>query len=209
MWVVTGIRQWFATVPFRATSSATFPRSVDQPVLAAVVLGSALTFGGCTAAPTPLQTMDHVDVPRFMGRWYVIANIPTRIERGAHNAVESYRLDAAGRVQTEFTFREGSFDGPARRYTPTGYVRDQGNGALWGMQFVWPIKAEYRVMFVDASYTQTVIGRTKRDYAWIMARTPAIPDADLAHHVALLERNGYDVTRLRLVPQQPEGARAD
>jgi apolipoprotein D and lipocalin family protein len=153
--------------------------------------------------------MQRVDVPRFMGRWYVIASIPTRIEREAYNAVESYRLDDEGRVLTTFTFREGSFDGPARQYTPVGYVREDGNGAVWGMQFIWPIKAEYRVMFVDDEYTQTIIGRTKRDYAWVMARTPVIPDADYAKHVELLKRNGYDVARLRKVPQQPENQRAD
>jgi apolipoprotein D and lipocalin family protein len=153
--------------------------------------------------------MDRVNVPRFMGRWYVIASVPTRIERNAYNAVESYRLDPDGRVRTEFTFRQGSFDGPAKRYTPVGFVREGSNGAVWGMQFIWPIKAEYRVMHVDDAYSQTVIGRTKRDHAWIMARTPAIPDADYAQHVALLERNGYDVARLRVVPQKPEGMRAD
>lgn len=184
-------------------------KRADHPASAALVLGSLLSLNGCQSASGPLQTMNRVDVPRFMGRWFVIASIPTRIERNAYNAVESYRLDAEGRVRTEFTFREGGFDGPGKRYTPVGHVREDGNGAVWGMQFIWPVRAEYRVMFVDDAYTQTVIGRTKRDYAWIMAREPEIPAADYARHVALLERNGYDVARLRLVPQQPEVARAD
>jgi apolipoprotein D and lipocalin family protein len=33
-----------------------------------------------------------VDLERFMGDWYVIANIPTFIEKGAHNAVEGYQM---------------------------------------------------------------------------------------------------------------------
>ena len=48
----------------------------------------------CQGAGHPLPTVDKVDLPRFMGDWYVIANIPTFMERGAHNAVESYALDA-------------------------------------------------------------------------------------------------------------------
>ena len=47
---------------------------------------------GCSSME-PLKTVDHVDIGRFMGDWYVIANIPTYIEKGAHNAIESYRLD--------------------------------------------------------------------------------------------------------------------
>ncbi len=53
----------------------------------------------------PLQAVDRVDINRFMGDWYVIANIPTAIEKGAHNAIESYRLDDDGSIATTFTFR--------------------------------------------------------------------------------------------------------
>jgi len=47
-------------------------------------------FLGCVAKLPPLKTVKSVDIQRFMGDWYVIANIPTWIEKGAHNAVESY-----------------------------------------------------------------------------------------------------------------------
>ena len=109
-----------------------------------------------------------------MGDWYVIANIPTSIERGAHNAVESYRLDADGSIATTFTFREGAFDGKLKRYCPRGFVRDTRSNAIWGMQFIWPIKADYRIVYVSPDYQRTIIGREKRDNVWIMARTPQI-----------------------------------
>ena len=47
-----------------------------------------------------------------MGDWYVIANIPTFIEKDAYNAIESYRLDDDGTVATTFRFNKGSLDGP-------------------------------------------------------------------------------------------------
>jgi apolipoprotein D and lipocalin family protein len=40
-----------------------------------------------------LATVNYVDIERFMGPWYVIASIPTVLEKGAHNAVETYTLD--------------------------------------------------------------------------------------------------------------------
>jgi apolipoprotein D and lipocalin family protein len=164
------------------------------------------SMAGCQSS-APLATVAHVDVPRFMGDWYVIACIPTFIERNAYNAVESYRLASDGRVLTDFTFRAGSFEGPRKHYTPVGYVLD-ASGATWGMQFVWPIKADYRVIYLDEGYSQVIIGRQKRDYAWIMARTPAIPEPDYARHVEFLRASGYDVTKLRRVPQQSETVRA-
>ena len=34
-----------------------------------------------------MKTVDYVDLKRYMGDWYVIANIPTIIEKNATNAV--------------------------------------------------------------------------------------------------------------------------
>src|SRR5690606_8585824 len=114
----------------------------------------------------------------FMGDWFVIANIPTFLEKGAHNAVESYRLDSDGTIDTTYTFNKNSFDGPRKTYHPRGFVVDRESNAVWGMQFVWPIKADYRIVHLNDDYTQTIIGREARDYVWIMARTPVIPEAD-------------------------------
>ena len=137
-----------------------------------------------------------------MGDWYVVANIPTYIETDAYNAMESYRLSDDGTVATTFSFRQGSFDGALKTYHPTGYVLDRSSNAIWGMQFIWPIKAEYRIVFVDESYSQTVIGRSARDYVWLMARTPEIPDSDYQRFLKLVATEGYDVSKVRRVPQR-------
>jgi apolipoprotein D and lipocalin family protein len=171
--------------------------------LASLLGLSTLTLFGCQGvAHPPLTTVAQVDLPRFMGDWYVIANIPTFIEKGAHNAVESYQLNPDGTIATTFTFRADGFDGKPKRYTPTGYVTDTRSNAIWGMQFLWPIKADYRIVYLTPDYTQTVIGREQRDYVWIMARTPAIPDADYAAILQLLAAQGYDVNLIQKVPQR-------
>lgn len=157
---------------------------------------------GCAASLPPLRTVERVDLQRFMGTWYVIASIPTFIETDAFNAVESYRLDADGTVDTTFTFRKGAFDGPLKTYNPRGFIVDTASNATWGMQFIWPIKAEYLITHLNDDYSQTVIGRNKRDYVWIMARSPQIPEADYERIVAELAAQGYDVTKLRKVPQR-------
>lgn len=154
----------------------------------------------------PIQTVASVDIARFMGDWYVIACIPTRIERHAYAAVESYRLRPDGRIDTVFTFHEGNFDGPLKRYNPTGFVKQGSGGAVWGMQFIWPIQADYRILYLDANYTLTVIGRQKRDYAWIMARTPTLAPDEYARLVELLRTQGYEVAALRRVPQPAPSA---
>jgi len=148
----------------------------------------------------PIHTVENVDLNRFMGDWYVIASIPTFIEKDAFNAMESYSLDDDGTVATTFKFNKGSLDGPLKEYNPRGYIRDQQSNAVWGMQFVWPFKAEYRIIFLNEDYSQTVIGRTKRDYVWVMARKNTIPKANYEKILDFLRDQDYDLTNLRVVP---------
>lgn len=161
----------------------------------------AMALAACSTVE-PMPTVSYVDLERFMGDWYVIANIPTALEKGAHNAVESYRLDDDGSIATTFTFRDGSFDGEQKTYRPRGFVRDRSSNAEWGMQFIWPIKADYRIVYLDDEYSVTVIGRNKRDYVWLMARDPAIPEARFQEMKQFIAGLGYDTSRLERVPQK-------
>jgi apolipoprotein D and lipocalin family protein len=163
----------------------------------------AVLLGGCATTKLPdIKPVANVELSRFMGSWYVIGVIPTFIEKEAYNSVESYKLDADGTIATTFTFNKGAFDGPIKTYTPRGFVVENTNNAEWGMRFIWPIKAEYKIAYLSADYSQTIIARNARDYVWIMARTPVIADAQyktLTDYVASL---GYDISKLQKVPQQ-------
>ncbi|MBP6514204.1 MAG: lipocalin family protein, partial [Steroidobacteraceae bacterium] len=171
------------------------------------VLAGVAVLVACQSAPT-MPVVDKVDLPRFMGPWYVLACIPTYLERDAYNAVESYALQPDGTIATTFTFNKGSLDGERKVMTPHGFVVPGTNNAVWGMQFVWPIKAEYLIAHVDANYAETIIGRSKRDYVWIMARTPALPEADYERLVAKVASLGYDMSKLQRIQHSPVAAPA-
>ena len=169
---------------------------------AALAVTASLTLAACASNGPEMKTVDYVDLERFMGDWYVIANIPTFLEKGAHNAVETYEMNEDGTIATTFTFRDGSFDGDKKEYNPKGFVRDTGSNALWGMRFIWPIKADYRIVYLDDDYSQTIIGRQKRDFVWIMAREPNISEEDYQMLLGVVESLGYDLSKVERVPQQ-------
>jgi len=149
----------------------------------------------------PVPTVASVDLPRYMGRWYIIASIPTSFEKGAHNSVESYELNPDGTISTLFTCRKDSFEGEIKTMKPKAVVRDTAN-ANWGLQFVWPLRVEHLIAYLSPDYSQTIIARTKRDYVWIMARTPAISDGDFETLAAKVAELGYDRSKLQRVPQR-------
>jgi len=85
-----------------------------------LVLLVAIT--GCATGP-PIETVDSVNIERFMGDWYVIANIPHAIEKDAYNALESYRLAEDGTIETTFTFKRGVLMVRSRPISPGGLFR--------------------------------------------------------------------------------------
>ena len=179
--------------------------NASRIAIAAALAGSAAFLAAChgmTSAKElpPLELAAAVDIPRFMGDWYVIANIPTFVEKGAHSAKETYKLESDGTIATTFTFRADAFDGPPKDYHSKGFVLGE-HGAVWAQQYLWPFKADYRIGYLASDYSQTVITREKRDYVWVMARTPTMSEADLKKLTEFVARQGYDVTMLQRVPQ--------
>ena len=170
----------------------------SRSILAAALAG---LLGACASHKPTIPPVASVDLARFMGDWYVIAHIPSKQEKDAYDAVESYRLDADGRIRTTYTQRKGGFDAPVETMEPVGTVVDGSHNAVWGMQFVWPIKAEYVIVDLAPDYSRTIVGRSKRDYVWLMARTPRLPEPELQAAIARIGALGYDTSKLRMVPQ--------
>ena len=80
-----------------------------------IALGATALFAFNANGKPPIPPVDSVDLPRFMGDWYVIANIPTFLERESYDAIETYELRDDGKIQTTFRHRKGSFDQRIRR----------------------------------------------------------------------------------------------
>ncbi|HRO62912.1 lipocalin family protein [Thermomonas sp.] len=156
----------------------------------------------CAGARAPVPTLAHVDLQRLMGRWYVIGIIPTRLERGNHNPVETYRLDRNGNVCTWYRYRGDGFDSPVKLLQSTGLVVPGTGNAEWKVRFFGLFKAQYKVGWLAPDYSQVLIVRDARDYLWYMARTPTVPDSDYLAMLARAGTLGYDVSRIERVPQR-------
>ncbi|NBD96222.1 MAG: lipocalin [Gammaproteobacteria bacterium] len=169
-------------------------------ILALLLLsGCAMMRGG-----PPLETVDRVDLERYMGQWYVIANIPYFGERGNVAGRAIYRMREDGRIDDIYRYRDGSFDAPEEEMTGVAWVIDEETNAEWKVQFYWPIRFGYYIIGLDDDYQWTVVGHPSREYAWIMAREPALSDARYETLLDLLESRGFDASQLRKVPQRPE-----
>src|ERR1700677_278821 len=167
--------------------------------VAALLMGCAVTR---TTARPPLRTVSHVDLPRYMGHWRVIAEIPYFAERGGVDSVESYALMPDGSIYNWFCMRKGSFNAPESKVTAHARVVNTQTNAEWRVKFLGGlITAPYLILDLDPNYQWTVVGHPSRNYGWIMAREKTLPDPTYRAILKRLAAQGYDISRFQKVPQ--------
>ena len=177
-----------------------------QPVPSAahpmrLLLPLLILLAGCTAAPPrDLPPLAEVDLQRFMGSWYVIANIPYWLEEGKVATRDEYSLRPDGKITNDYVFRRG-FDKPEQRWEGVSTVEPDSGGARWSVQFVWPLSADLEVLEVDPDYQWALLSNPRRSMAWLFSRQAAMDDARYAELVERFRRHGVDPAALKRVPQ--------
>ncbi len=168
-----------------------------------LMLTGLVLLAGCAANPSKWpQTVDHVDLQRYMGTWHVIANIPNIFERGKVATADEYHLRKNGDIDITYHFRKG-FDLKPDAWHGKGWLPDKNNAAYWKVRIVWPFTSDYLILALDPEYRYVMVGVPSRKLLWIMSRKPAMPEAVYRQYVAKARSLGYPVDQLRRVPQQP------
>eukprot|EP00931_Biecheleriopsis_adriatica_P106449 TRINITY_DN80909_c0_g1_i1.p1 TRINITY_DN80909_c0_g1~~TRINITY_DN80909_c0_g1_i1.p1 ORF type:complete len:509 (-),score=121.74 TRINITY_DN80909_c0_g1_i1:65-1591(-) len=154
----------------------------------------------------PLTALNRpIDLAKFMGKWYVVANIPTFFDRGTTNNVENYTLDEAGKtVEVDFTFCKSASSKQSLLKQRADVVNE--NCTEWRISpkvgVYLPLRLAYLIVDCADDYSTAIVGVPDRSYIWIMARTPQVEAATLESLKATAKRLGYDVTQIVNVPQQ-------
>ncbi len=166
-----------------------------------------LSLWGCSSVNEPLRPVSHVDIPRYMGDWYVIGEIPYFAEKDCVDSIESYALRPDGDIDNWFTCRKKSFEAPLKRQaTAKAVVTDTTSNAVWRVWFFKIIPAKYLILELDPDYRWVAVGHPSRRYGWIMARSKSLDDATYRDILDALGRQGYDTSKFQKVPQSPVAA---
>ncbi len=173
-----------------------------RSLVAGLALSTALMLAACSSAAPDLVLAPQVDLGRYAGRWYVIANIPYFAESG--NVDASFDLSFDGdRLTDVYSARSASFAAPVKQYTLTGYIVPGTGNARWRETPLWPLYLSYLILYVDPDYRTALVGYPGRSYGWVLGREKLMDDAT---YRALLERfraQGYDISQFARVPQVP------
>ncbi len=153
---------------------------------------------GCqgTGAMDPITTVEKLNIERFMGDWYVLADIATPFDKDAYAPTEHYVLKSDGMVETTYRYQKGNATGDFKSRTMTARPNSE-LPSIWGMRLIWPFEADYRIVHIHPDYETTIVARNKRDFVWLMARTPTIDQSAFDTLLEKVQSLGYAISDLR------------
>jgi apolipoprotein D and lipocalin family protein len=186
-------------------------------VASAVCLCTSICITSAFAAkiysdPPEVEVADYVDVQKFMGTWYLIAEIPNFFERAcAGGQTAEYSLNPDGSVSViNSCFRKS---GASYSRRAKAFVVDEETNAKLEVGFV-PLfnyrffRGDYWIMEVGDDYEYAVVGHPTREYGWVLSRECDIEDTLLEDIFELLEEQYYDTDDFVLIDQSRNGCPA-
>lgn len=183
------------------------PRTGPTLLLALSLLAPLAAPAQTGSPPAPLQTIERLDVARYMGTWHEIAKYPNWFQRSCATDTQArYRQREDGQLDVVNRCRQANGEmteavGRARQVgaadSPRLEVRFAPAWLSW-LPMVW---GNYWVVDLDPAYQLVAVSEPQREYLWVLSRTPTV---DAAAYQALLERltaQGFDVGRLERTAQ--------
>ena len=164
-----------------------------------------------TTAPSvvpAVTTIAALDVPRYMGTWYEIAKFPNRFQaKCVANTRAHYVAQADGSVQVRnsCTTTDGSSTealGKALQVGPSTSPKLQVRFAPTWLSWLPMVWGDYWVIDLDADYQLAAVSDAKREYLWVLSRTPQVNPKAYDALVTRLQAQHFDVQKLDRTPQR-------
>lgn len=161
-------------------------------LIAAFVLGLVI-INGCEQR-TPPKAVATVDLARYMGTWYEIAAFPNRFQKGCTCSHAHYEMKKDYVRVKNRCWRKKKWD----EVKGKAYEVKGSDGAKLKVQFFWPFKGDYWILYLDKEYKHVLVGSPDYKYLWILSRTKHMPAETLAKIKKIAKTKGYDVNKLKV-----------
>lgn len=158
----------------------------------------------------PLQAISSLDLEKYAGRWFEVAKYPNRFQSMCITGTNAnYRLlveenEPTVEVTNRCQNQSGSLSEVIGSARPVGKVM-QGKlqpaklevafapSWLRWLPVVW---GNYWVVEIDPAYRWVLVSEPKREFAWILSRTPSLSETDRNAALLAVKKAGLDEKRL-------------
>ena len=140
-----------------------------------------------------LEVVPHVDLEKYLGKWYEIARLPARFQEGCSDTTATYTLAKDGSVSV---LNECIKNGKIKQAKGRAKVVDKYTGAKLKVTFFRPFYGDYWIIKLGNDYDYAVVGTPNRKYLWILSRTPQMDEKLFSQLIEFIKSKGFNVENL-------------
>ena len=158
-------------------------------------------------ATSPVKTISTLDVSRYLGTWYEIAKFPNWFQKKCVSntkAVYSLRADGNLKVLNSCKTSNGEVsdaEGTARQIGAQDSPKLEVRFAPDWLSFLPLVWGDYWVIDLDPQYQVAAVSDPKREYLWVLSRTPQLDPKIYDALLQRLQQQQFDTRKLELTIQ--------
>lgn len=153
------------------------------------------------AQPQPLQTVPYVDLKQYAGKWYEIASLPQRFQKGCNGTTAEYTATDKGYMIVENRCNKDSLKGKQSYIKGKAFVVANSGNAKLKVQFFWPFRGKYWIIDLAEDYSYAVVGHPNKKYLWILSRTATMNEQLYQEILTRIKNKGFDISSIQRTQQ--------
>ncbi|MGO8806212.1 MAG: lipocalin family protein [Candidatus Bathyarchaeia archaeon] len=140
-----------------------------------------------------LEVVPHVELEKYLGKWYEIAHLPAKFQEGCNETTATYTLSKDGSISV---LNQTIKNGKMKQAKGKAKVVDKNSNAKLKVTFFWPFYGDYWIIKLGNNYDYSVVGTPNRKYLWILSRTPQMDDNLYSQIIEYVKSKGFDANKL-------------
>ncbi len=155
-----------------------------------------------------VKTIAALDVPRYLGTWYEVAKFPNWFQKKCVSntkAVYTAKPDGNLRVLNSCKTATGETseaEGLVRQIGAKDSPKLEVRFAPEWLSFLPLVWGDYWVIDLDPQYQVAAVSDPRREYLWVLSRSPQLDPKVYADLLQRLTQQQFDIQKLELTSQK-------
>ncbi len=139
----------------------------------ALFLMTSVLLAGCLGMPDGIEPVNNFEIEKYLGKWYEIARLDHKFERGLSHVSAEYTLRKDGKIEVlnrGYLEKSGVWKEAKGKASFAG-ENDQG---FLKVSFFGPFYGSYIIFALDKeNYEYAFVSGPDTSYLWLLARSPS------------------------------------
>ncbi len=168
--------------------------------LLVTAIATMFLLAGCVTKPVNINPVEGFQADRYLGKWYEIARLDNRFEKGMTHVNAEYSLNSDGSIKV---LNSGINKDETNRTYAEGVAKfvENPSTSFLEVSFFRPFYGAYVVFKLDDDYKYAYVAGNDKYYLWFLARTTTVSQEQKDDFVSEAKSLGFDTDKLVWVKQ--------